>query len=284
MFVGYKKLDYVLNFIPKEYQEMLGDTEQWLSWALQYLRTLNEHQRYFKAPALLEIVNHQACLPKGLRKIEMIKMHSVNSDLISFTNGELNTNTIPSFLWQGEEVEINYSEAGISIYHQLVQAASLSSTSDWIPMRYVGNTNQKNMFSSSCWNTLFNPCGVNCYNEFSITPDHCLLTEAKEGVICIWYQSEAKDEDGNFIVPEDPIHLWMALAFFAIGQFWLSRTAFDKSGEAMNKANDFLFKANIWMREAKGIFKQRNFSIKSLMDVMYRDQDIIRSKAVFKNY
>jgi hypothetical protein len=79
------------------------------------------------------------------------------------------------------------------------------------------------------------------------------------------------------------IYGWL-LAFFAIGQFWLSRTAFDKSGEAMNKANDFLFKANIWMREAKGIFKQRNFSIKSLMDVMYRDQDIIRSKAVFKNY
>jgi hypothetical protein len=285
MTTNYKKLDYVLNFIPTSLQEDQKDSEQWLSWALQYLRKVNSDDRFVTDIAVLELDKHKACLPKGLKKIKAISMmpqEIEDSFRASSYNSYLDVGP-ETVLWQGEVSEQNDAEVAPTLYYQLYLQA-LNSMNTWRPMKYVGAINNKDYFTTECWKHINNENCSNCYNEFSITTDGCLMTSIEEGMICVMYTSEAKDDKNNFLAPEEPLELWQALAHYAISQYWLNKTGFITfAADAHKLYESHLRTAGFYLKEAKSILRQKSFSYRLHYAMTFDESEILRIPAVWKN-
>lgn len=288
MTLGYKKLSNVLNYIPKSLQNDLNDSEQWQSWALQALRTVLFNDRYINDIALIEIIDHRACLPDGIKRITSIEMYDGNATeaeiaaLLSQNKYDsyLDDNT-PMALGQGEDSEVSYSDSSYLLYHQIFLASSLFQNR-FKPMRYIGKTNNKNFFSSSCWARINSKNCLDCFNEFSITTDKCLLTEAKTGWVCIQYEREPKDSDGDFLVIEEPIQLWQGIANYAIAQYWLEQTGYNKQG-AYSLFERHLSISNTYLKETKGILTQMQMNLDVLDGVMFNESLMLKLPSVWTN-
>ena len=271
----YKKINHVLTYIPQSFQRELNDTEQWLSWALQYLRTVSQEQRFVKELVCLPFTNHRLELPKGLKKITDIRLltNDPTDEELEAISGCV---AYDSYKQDAVDTDPTFSDTGCAVYHQMFLDSSYYNNC-WKPMRYHGIAG-KNYFSSSCLKVIKSS---NCSVGFSLGVDCCLLIDEKDGYVCIEYLTEPKDSKGNFIVPEHPTHLWKALAHYGISQYFLNKSAFEARYYNLYEAE--MMKARSYMREAKGIYKQQNLSFSMQSEIIAGDQRIIRVPAVWAN-
>lgn len=271
----YKKIDHVLTYIPQSFQRELNDSEQWKSWALQYLRTVPQSQRFMKDFTCLPFTNHRLELPKGLKRIIDIRIltkdptteevEAIQSCVVYDTYKKETVSTEPS-----------YSELGCAVYHQMFLQSDYYNNC-WTPMRYHGVTG-KDYFTSSCWSAMK---GTNCSVGFSITVEGCALIDEKDGYICLEYETEVKDIKGNFLVPEQPQHLWQAMAHYGISQFFLQKSSLEPRFYSLSTEEQN--KARIFMKEAKGIYRQQNLSFSIQSEIQSGDQRIIKMPSVWSN-
>lgn len=276
--MNYKKLDHVFNFIPKSIREAEGDDDQIRSWALQYLRTIESSKMKVYGFAILTIEDHKTCLPVGLKKISSIKLLSREP-----TANEVDS--IKQCATQSIENVEQDCETGTCIaysdYCMIAHQLWLNSPYKdlWADMQFVGTTNDS-YFTSSCYNRIRKTCDGACPLGFSINTDGCLLTEAKDGFICIEYSAEPKDDNGNFLVPEKPIHIWQAISQYAIAQHWLNRTGY-KEQNAFQMYQNHLQIARNYMREAKSIMRMSGMSYSNHYALTFGEVAILKIPSVF---
>lgn len=287
--MNYVKINNVMNFIPKSLREIQKDDDQWLSWALQSLRTVNTHELYTKDFILLEIDNHKCKLPEGLKKIISLKVltdiptdaqiASLNKCITIKPRDTNSSGTTPDpeiTLTNSENSQIHYFDDFCGLYVQLFQESEYYKKA-MKPLRYRG-VSKRNYFTSECYKQV-TQCR-DCYTGFSITPDNCLLLDCKKGLICIEYECEVKDNDGNFLIPKTPIQLWNAMAHYAIAHHWLNRTG-NKEQNSVQMYEKHMFISSNFMREAKGIFRMQNIDFKLLSAITFKDTDIIKIPSVW---
>jgi len=307
----YKPLRHVMNYIPNTYRRELDDVQQWESWALQKLRTVNMHDRFIHDLAFIDIVNHKGQLPAGLKKITGIsilyksptdeELSSLNSCVkydnykdaladddetdcpsCNETTTETTTEetTLPGGATKVTTVEKSFSSSAntcCSLNYQLFLQTPYWENC-WKPMRYIGRTH-KDYFTRKCYDSIHQEYARNDYTEFSITQDLCLLTEISSGTVCIEYVKEANDGD-NFLAPSHPEQLWLAMAHFGMAQYWLRRTTVEPQ-LAMNMFKENISLSRNSMLEAKGIMKLSGIDMKNHFSIMYNESRILKSPATW---
>ena len=290
--MNYKKINNVMNFIPKALREMQADDDQWLSWALQALRTVNTHELVAQEFAILEVVDHKALLPKGLKRITSIKMGGVNISDAEYASIAQCMSTEPRDTTTGTSLEnvmdeerheaesnVQYFNESCGINVQLFMASGYYNQS-MKPLQYKGIATTNPYLSKACLNACMT--SSDCYTGFSISPEGCIFTDVPEGIICINYESEVKDDDGNFLIPNEPTALWNGMAHYAMAQYWLNKMS-NKEQSALQFYRTHQQISSSFMREAKGIFRMKNINIKLLTAITYRDTDSLRIPSVWTN-
>jgi hypothetical protein len=292
----YKTLDHVLTFLPVELVNKVDDTEQFKSWALQFLRTMNFEGRFEQDLCLLRVENHKVALPSDIRRIKAIKyigddlpdealtslqqcvVQSTEDDPDQYVNTEITeTTTTTATSTIVEKKTIHYSDQ-CSINKSLF-VASVFYNQYCMPMKFIGRTG-KEYFDKSCYNTIAGArsCG---YNEFSIE-DGCLITNFKEGYVCLEYQAETKNDKGEFMAPAEPIHIWRAMAAYIIGMYYENQSILQVQG-AMANSERYLRRAALLKREALGIIKLKNMRYRALSDIMREEVRILQVPLVWTN-
>ena len=284
----YRPLKGIFNYIPKGLREHQEDDPQWISWALQYLRTVETAELVQKDFALLQVTGRRATLPKGLRKITSIKMIAklpteqertsldscitIKREGYDITSG---TNTDGRIEVTQEGSAIHYFQEGCGLYVDLFKS-SLFVKNCMMPMKFVGVTH-KDYFSKACYQEMKEN---RCVTNFSITSDGCILAD-RDGFVCIEYETEIKDGT-DFMAPERPIQLWQAMAAYAIAQHWQNRTSY-KEQNAMKMYLEYLELARNYMREAKGIMRMKNISFSLMQAITSSDTNVLGLPSVFSN-
>lgn len=289
--MNYKPINYVLNFIPKNFLTLDDDTDQWLSWALQFYRTLNSHERFEKDLCFIEVKNHKGYLPEGLKKIQKIQLfkQDIPTDVYSSLLQDVTIDdTCPAT--NSTITETTTTDGDVTI----VEKKTIHEASAWtinaalfhtsklyndymLPLRNVGNTS-KDYFTKSCYDSLMRS---DCYNEFSLS-NGCLNTSFKEGVICLEYTREKMDDDNNFIIPAEPPQIWKALANYGIAQYWLNESALGKQN-SFSLHERHLQMATNYMKEANGILKLKNISYKTQSAIINDELRILKIPLTWSN-
>jgi hypothetical protein len=277
----FKRLNYVLNFIPNSLKENQNDTEQWLSWALQASRSIQSQDLKLRNLTILAVEDHRVCLPKGLKRITDIKMlikEPTEQELESLTQAVTYDNYKEA---AGDlTAEATESFTGYTIYHQLVLNSDYLKN-NWQPMRYVGTAGHKDYFEGECWKIINGEECNNCFNEFSITVDGCILTQAKEGYIVLGYETELVNENGEFVFPEEPVHMWKAMASYCMYRHWENRIGYHEEN-SFRLAEYYRAQYASYLREAKGIFKLKALSYRAQYYAIYGDAAIMNLSTLFK--
>lgn len=114
----------------------------------------------------------------------------------------------------------------------------------YTPLLYKGNNSD--LLCPSCPNKY-----SNCQNVFSIDKNRILHTNINSGYLCIEYDTEMLDEEGNFLII-DLTEIKRYLAYYAEALHWRERAAV-KEQSAANMAQDALTKAELYFKKSRGI-------------------------------
>ena len=216
-------------YFPRALRQELDDNTI-LTHALDAYRLLNIYQKLEEATVIKELKNHSVgTLPEDIHTINIV------------------TYVLPKNSTQN----ISYSNIG---------------EHDLIPMRYIGNRKINmtlNDYNTSSCKVCYHPELNGCSETYSISIFKELTSSIKDGIICIDYLREAKDEQGNFLIIKDP-NILRYLGLYATAMVWRDRQNV-KEEASTNLFMQYLQMAEIALRKAKGVFIQRNIDL-SLVD------------------
>lgn len=258
-------LKAVLNYLPAKLIEEQSNTLQIESWALQALRSINFEQKYQKKICILEIKDHKAELPNGIKQINLVTYlykQPSSSDIVSLS------------YCTKQEYDIKCTDNDICtlpIYHSL-----------WINSDYYKNNYQPLNYKGIGERNLCIRYGdYSCDYGFSIDINNLIWTDFKDGIICIDYLSELQNETGEFIVPND-VDLLRGCAEYVMYQHWLNRsmvheeTAFRKSSEHLHRAERLLTKA-------KSKFLLKNIKLENIKIIQYVPNSLVKVPSAYNN-
>lgn len=247
----YIPLEAVFNYIPKGVKEEEGDDSQLLSWALQALRHTNIVQRYERRICILTVKNHKAELPEEIRNInramymtcEPTEQDSEDlcgclsfDDTCFFDETDLTPQDSPTSTEAICRLPINYRLALNSNFIK----------NNFTKMKYVGNYTK---ICKQCKNDFCN----NCVYTYSVDKNLVLTCSSKDGWICLDYDAEIKDDNDNFLIPDD-VDLMRGISYYVQSMHWLNRDSRKEQG-AFQRYQTFLNQAEMMLTKAKGKFK-----------------------------
>lgn len=248
---NYISLKAVLSQIPKPLLEH-SDEADFLSWALNGLRESNVVQMYEPKIKIFEIIDGKVNLPEEIKEINLVtylKNKPTQEDISSFSNcitpcednqtisNESDTNNI-----------CNYTIA----YKMFLDSSYYNN--NYIPLQYRGNgsflcKNCPNKFSS-------------CQHIYTVDSTKTLHTDLNSGFLCIDYDVETKDINGDILIP-DFQEMKQFLVFYCIAKHWEERAMMSEQN-ANNMAQDYLIKAEIYLKKIKGKMKLRLLNANSI--------------------
>jgi len=287
-------LSNILNFIPKTFQKDLEDPDQWKSWAFQSLRTaipVGGYELRERRIAILTIEDHKVELPKGLQKIISLKQQFRNPNEEELTSLDqcvkydgykdrpekdscetvdckpcdpTDSLICEKILPDGtvEKKTIHYSNNCL-LQHKLFLHCNYYRNC-FVRMKYVGRVSKEYFTRKS-----LQECrtAVNRgYNRFSISGD-CLTTDLKSGIVCMEYEANITNEEGDLLVPANPIEMWQGMANYAISQYFLNKTLMENSRTYSNLHEKHLSMSSNLMKQVKGIFKMKAICFSTHMKI-----------------
>ncbi len=213
---NYIPLRSILGKIPKSLFKESSESD-FLSWALEALRTLPSTSRTEAAVKILEIKNNKVALPKELKYINLITYMAKEPD-------EKSCSSLASCVESPEAEEEWYNNTERICRYTLNYKLFLDSlyyNQNYMPLRYVGNSPFVSKRSPNI--------GCNCAYTYTVDANKCLHTSLCEGFLCIDYQTEIKDENGDFLIP-DYQEVSNYLSKYAIMKHWEERASSKEEG------------------------------------------------------
>lgn len=276
----YISIRSVLNRIPTSVREEIS--EGWLlSRILDAYRDLDIAGRLVDDVKIVTISNHLAQIPKEVKKLNLVTYSCEEPD-----DCELNELLCQS----GEEdkcgectpVPADYltrtnNVCDIPITYQLFFDSQFYNRA-FIPLKFVGET--KGNLCTNCINRMLH----DCRETFSITPERNILSTVKDGYLCLDFKTEPKDEEGNFLIIDDP-RLIQGLSLYAEAQAWRNRRGL-KEQSANVYYNESLQQAEILLKSFKGRSRLRSIDAQGIIETTFTqtpNQKIMRLPGNYLN-
>lgn len=243
----YINIQSVQTYLPSYVTEEV-DSSTINKWALQGFRqnVTIPSWIYELRFCLLQLDNHVATLPTGLKKIT-IAQYSKNLP----SNAVNNTTDFIIPIINNERVFIAQA-----VVYQYFKPTSQT-------MRFVGQ--DPSLLTQDCIN-IFCDCEIG----FSIDRNlNTITTDMQDGYVVLLYESEIQDDDGNFLIPNDE-DLKQALSYYieAMLQREFKGRHIQGASELMD---DYLFKCNNKFQE---------FHSKNLLHYFNPDNFIFNTRTV----
>lgn len=214
------KLDHIFNFVPTVLRDKMADDDQIKSWAMQAARSLNfKHFQYVRDIAFVQVTNHKATFPTGLKRIQ--KVHA-------FENSTLSTSEVDAlYNCCSEDDDFTLYPEGKTfaeacpIYHRLFVTSTFWSNC-WEPVKRVQNLTEDYLCKSEVndCNLLYaydNQTGI---AQFSF----------KEGLVAVTGYYNNQDSDGDFLLPEEPTELWWYMSKYIESRWLQNRMYMGEQG------------------------------------------------------
>jgi hypothetical protein len=226
---------------------MLKDEENestLIKWALDcYLQNEKDYNNKFESLfCLIKIQDHVGTLPSGFKLLYEAQYFSALPDTLDNTGGIFYQETI-----DGRHVIIFQS----ILYTEVKNRGE--------NMRWAGQ--DASLVYNGCLNLLCDNCQIN----FSIDRQHkSITTSVKEGYVALLYKASIKDDENNFLIPDDKT-LLDSLSKYCIAQHYLNASMRRESG-AYDMYKQFINESNLLFSE----YEKRNLLRKFDADAYIR--------------
>ena len=222
--IQYIPIDSVLSDVPQSIRKETTDSDL-VSHFLDAYRMLSVPGEYQRTIKIVELVEHIASVPDDA--------HAIN--LITWTDSLATDETTNDFPIQNDR---NYN-----LFYQIFQD-SLYYNQKFQPLRNVGNSSS--LICGCCNNPLLNKCG----DTFSILPDKSLMCSIRNGWLCIDYDRELIDENGNYLIIKSP-EVKRYLSLYGVAQSLFARSM-SKEEQTFSMYEKILGQTEIAYKRAKG--------------------------------
>lgn len=252
--ITYTPLAAALRYIPKPLYSYSTEAD-FLSWMLDGYRELNLNSRYEGKVQIFEIHDNKIVLPQEIKEINMVThmfKQPISADINSLTDCLCNPDLASS-------PEDTNAVCSYSLSYKLFLDSSYYNN-NYTPLRYVGNSSS--ILCKNCPNK-----NTPCQQTFTVDSNRVLHTSLCEGFLCIDYDTEVTDEDGNILIP-DIQALRQYLSYFAQARHWEERAAI-KEQSAPQMFQDYLAKAEIYLRKVRGIDGLRRLDANSISGMQW---------------
>ena len=251
--INYIPLRSILNRIPKPLFKESTESD-FLSWALDGLRRLPTVTRTESKVQIFEIVNNKIALPKEVKL----------SNLVTYMAKEPTEeccNSLASCVEEPETEETWYNNTEAICRYTINYKLFLDSlyyNENFMPLKYNGNSS----FISS------NSPNHNCVCGYTYTVDknRCLHTSLCDGFICIDYEIEVRDEDGDILIP-DYQNVINFLAKYATMKHWEERMSGKEEG-TYTLYQKYQQEAEAFLKSAKGEILLKNADVDAIAEVV----------------
>lgn len=251
---NYISIRSALRFIPKALFDYSSDLD-FLSWMLDGFRYIDLPITFESKIKFLEIQNNKVTLPSDIREINAITY--LYKDPSASDTDNLSSCCVPES--NSTESDTNNICRYTIAYKQFLDSKYYKN--NFMPLQYKGNYSDS-ILCDKCPNR-FSPC----QNYFTIDKNKILHTNLDCGFLCIDYSTEMKDENGEFLIP-DYTEIKQYLAYYAMAKHWEERAAI-KEQSAAQMSQDFLVKAETYLKKARGMFIMRGLDANSISAAIY---------------
>lgn len=209
--VKYVPLESVIRPIYSILSEHQLEYDTLLEWAYDAMEALEVRYTFQEAIEFVQVVNHKAQVPIGLKYIEQI-LYKIN---LSPDEQDV----VFQILQQNQDGSDVTPTTTADEYY-----LSPAVQNDWAPLR----------LATSIWAREVH-CAVspNLYargeHEYTIDPTGCILTSFEDGFLAIAYLSHPKNSLGQFLVPDERDYR-QAIENYLLYRFWLVRFNMKEEG------------------------------------------------------
>lgn len=254
----YVKLNKVLPLISKAVREEDGNLSL-LAYALDGYNLLDVPSQQLEEVNLFKVEDHKVQLCDKIKTINLATYMFKNP-----TSTECGALEGCLDIVSGEsQEEFNLTEStnpcagNYAISHKLFLATDYYNN-NFEPMKYVGTSQY---VCSNCANRFCHACN----QTFSVDHNKVLWTSFKDGYICLWYNVVAKDEDGDFLIINDPDVL-RYLAYWTELQHFRNRMYAHEEG-TLSIVDRLEGKVNMWYLKAKGALNSKNLNVALISEI-----------------
>lgn len=230
---NYITLRSVLGHLPGPVKTE-GRTIDFLLWFLEALRTLPDVTTTVSKMMIVEIVNGKVELDKSIKLLNEVRYLSCAPTESCFESlSACVTATTPQDLTpQVCEPTINFKMFLDSPYYKR----------NYSLMRYVGE--DRSLLCKNCPNNM-----CDSTYTFTVTPEKILYTTLQDGWLCINYDTEVCDDNGDLLIP-DVIEIIQYLVSYALMKHFEQRM-FLKEEQTFNFFQTYRQQAEIFFKKAR---------------------------------
>lgn len=224
-------LTHIFNYIPSSIRVKASDDDQLKSYALQGWRLLNHSTRFVKDIAFLDVVNHKASFPAGIKRIQSVRRY-----VDQYFNDECFESICNDFELPQNDSFANPCNIQLKTFLQ-----SEFYNHAWSPVIRIKHLTQ---------DYLCKHADDTCKPFYSLDVAYNIATFSfNEGVVALEYYRNLKKND-EFLLPEEPEVLWHYLGAFTLYKYFEEEYALGMEG-ALGRMRTYQEKAGHIKDDAK---------------------------------
>ena len=245
-----------------------------IEWIINGLDIMNIKKAYQQEAILIEVNNHKAILPCDLIQIEMVTM-PLDSCIISQKDEEELSSCGCSIGYNKdyiEQVNSNYNFKVINNYSKFIDTNYFKKNFQILKLNNLPFAGK--FHCDTCPNI-----SSNCDITYSLSPNGYITTPFEHGVICLAYIKYAKDENDEYIIPDNE-DLIQALANWCMAKHWELRMNMKEEG-AYNMYELYINKAQNLFQKVRGIFMTKSFNFNEWKNIVFKNIKWANSYTIF---
>lgn len=242
--ITYISLKNILTKIPSALIDE-SDEIEFLDWFMDALKQLPQVIQYQPKIEIFEIVSGKVILPKYIKQI-----NNIYYQFCEPTKSEC-LELIP------EAADLNPNVCKPTITYQMFLDSPFYKN-NFTLLKYIGQ--DKSLLSTNCPNL-----GCASTETFVITAEKVMYLSLQSGWLCINYDAPVCNEYGELLIPDNQ-NIIEFLVNYAIFKHWENRK-FLKEEQANNFSQEYLQRAEIALRKARGDHFLKNINIQNVADI-----------------
>jgi hypothetical protein len=231
----------VFNYIPLEYaiadltntlsSEYWSETDV-MELAFRALRSINVIESYTLATEAIPVTNYKGCLPDDLRVIALMAYK------------------LDSSLTDAEILEKIIADIGLDndYYYQGFDGNNWT-PSEYAPLRATASPWANSVHCDNCINLT-----IVSEHTYRLNPNNTFTTSFKEGTVCLAYYSLPKDNEGNYLIPDNEVFI-NAVRSYIMMRHWEYRMNMKEEG-SINLYMHYLSMWELNQQKARGEAKK----------------------------
>lgn len=256
--IKYTKINSVLPLIAKAVRE--EDTNlNLLSYALDAYRLIEAPSHNLEEVAVYQITDHKAELCSDIRTINLatyLFQSPSNTECQSLSDC-LNISSGTSQEEYNLTDSTNPCAGNYAIAHKLYLSTDYYNN-NYAPLKYIGTSS---FVCTECFNRFCHDCS----ETFSVDSNNIMWTSFADGYVCLLYDKEAKDEDGDFLIMDD-IEVKKFMALYAELEHFRNRWYSHEEGTGPFISN-LESKVNLWYAKAKGSIRKQTANMALIKEI-----------------